>query len=318
MKVLLVLISIVCLMPLKGLAQSNQIIVHDPVAIQVNDKYYVFNTAPGIACWESDDLKNWENISPVFEEAPIWAKEKVPKFNGNIWAPDICFHNNQFYLYYSISSFGSNRSCIGVATNKTLDKSDPDFKWVDHGAVVNSVHGRDNFNAIDPNLIFDENGVAWLSFGSFWGGLKLVKLNDDLISIAEPQEWYNIASREKTTTYGEIEAPFIFKKNGYYYLFASFDFCCKGEESTYNVRVGRSKKVTGPYFDKDSINMNQGGGSYVIGPNDTYYGIGHNSVYTFNDIDYMFSHGYDKKKKGRPILVTHKISWDDNAWPIIK
>lgn len=305
-------------------AQSNQIIVHDPVAIESEGVYYIFNTGRGIASWKSTDLNSWQFLKPVFNQSPEWAKAEVPKFDGNIWAPDISFHNGKYYLYYSISSFASNRSCIGVATNSTLDPENPSFKWEDHGKVIESVPGRDNWNAIDPNLIIDETGKPWLSFGSFWGGLKMVKLNDDLLSLANPEEWHTIASRERDLLLDEtdpgnasIEAPFVFKKGNFYYLFASYDLCCRGANSTYNVRVGRSEKLTGPYIDKKGISMLHGGGTLIAGSDENYFGKGHNSVYTFNNTDYMFLHGYEKKDRGTPKLLKYVLYWDENGWPYI-
>jgi len=305
-------------------AQSNPIVVHDPVAIESDGYYYIFNTGRGIANWKSNDLKKWEHLKPVFTVSPAWAKAEVPLFDGNIWAPDISFHNGLYYLYYSISSFGSNRSCIGVATNATLDPQKPEYKWTDHGKVIESVSGRDNWNAIDPNLIFDENGTPWLAFGSFWGGIKLVKLNSNLISIAMPQQWHTIASRDRDPLLDEgdpgnaaIEAPFVFKKGNYYYLFVSFDLCCRGANSTYNVRVGRSEKVTGPYLDKNGVSMLQGGGTLIAGGDVNFFGKGHNSVYNFNNTDYMFLHAYDKKDNGAPKLMKYVLKWDKNDWPFI-
>ena len=309
---------------LSGFAQSTQIVVHDPVAIEADGKYYMYSTGVGIASWQSDDLVNWKFLAQVFAEIPAWCKQEVPRFDGNIWAPDISFHNNKYYLYYSISSFASNRSVIGVATNVTLDPNNENYRWVDHGPVIESVPGRDNWNAIDPNLIFDEKGVPYLSFGSFWGGLKLVRLNPDLLSVAKPQEWETLASRErdfqlddKDPGNGAIEAPLIINANGYYYLFVSFDLCCRGSRSTYNVRVGRSKELMGPYLDKENTPLTQGGGTLLVKGDENYYGIGHNSVYEFNEQYYMFSHAYDIHDKGKPKLVVHKLNWDAEGWPLV-
>jgi arabinan endo-1,5-alpha-L-arabinosidase len=245
--------------------------VHDPVAIASDGAYYMFSTGRGIASWTSDDKVNWRYLGRVFKEVPAWCKQEVPKFDGNIWAPDISFHNGTYYLYYSISSFASNRSAIGVVTNVTLDPESADYEWVDHGIVVESVAGRDHYNAIDPNLVLDEDGTPWLTFGSFWGGMKLVQMNDDLLSVAEPERWATIASRERTFGLeaedpgdGAIEAPFIINKDGYYYLFVSFDLCCRGARSTYNVRVGRSEVITGPYLDRAGVSMEKGGGTLVV------------------------------------------------------
>ncbi len=298
--------------------------MHDPVAIEADGAYYIFNTGVGIANLRSTDLESWQYMGPVFPSSPEWAKTEVPKFDGNIWAPDISFHNGKYYLYYSISSFASNRSCIGVATNLTLDRNNPAYRWEDHGKLIESVPGRDNWNAIDPNLIFDENGTPWLSFGSFWGGLKIVKLSNDLLSVATPQEWHTIASRERDSSLDEtdpgnaaIEAPFIFRKGDYYYLFVSFDLCCRAENSNYNVRYGRSKSVIGPYVDKNGVDLMQGGGTLLLAGDEKFYGVGHNSVYTFKGNDYLLCHGYLKSEKGTPILITKKLVWDNEGWPII-
>jgi len=307
-----------------GITSSAQnISVHDPVAIKQGDTYYLFCTGRGIGAYSSKDLKNWEREPGVFEEKPEWTDTVVPGFRNHIWAPDISFHNNTYYIYYSVSAFGKNTSAIGVATNKTLDSNDENYKWVDHGIVVQSVPGRDLWNAIDPNLVIDENNTPWLSFGSFWNGMKMVKLNSDLISIAQPQEWYTIARRERSfdtedTSAGSasIEAPFVFKKNGYYYLFVSWDYCCRGEDSTYKVVVGRSEKATGPYIDKDGKPLNSGGGTLFIEGNKNWNGIGHNSAYTFDGKDYYISHGYDANDEGRSKLIIKEISWS-NEWPVI-
>ncbi|WP_262922878.1 family 43 glycosylhydrolase [Hymenobacter cellulosilyticus] len=172
---------------------------HDPVLIRQDGTYYMFGTGPGIAVWSSKDRLNWTREQPVFAQAPAWAVQAVPGFqNNHIWAPDISFHNGVYSLFYSISAFGKNTSCIGLATNKTLNPKSPDYKWIDHGRVIQSVPGRDMWNAIDPNLIRDEAGTPWLSFGSFWEGIKLVKLRPDLKAPAQPEQWRTLARRPGT------------------------------------------------------------------------------------------------------------------------
>jgi arabinan endo-1,5-alpha-L-arabinosidase len=305
-------------------AQTSTISVHDPVMIKQDSVYYLFCTGRGVAIWSSSNLKDWKNEKPVFAQPPEWALKAVKGYRGHTWAPDISYHNGLYYLYYSVSAFGKNTSCIGVATNKTLHPSSPAYRWEDHGKVVQSIPGRDMWNAIDPNLIVDENNTPWLSFGSFWNGIKLVKLNNDRLSVAQPEEWYTIASRPRSaaipdTSAGDaaIEAPFIFKKGNYYYLFVSFDYCCRGVNSTYKVVVGRSERVSGPYVDKDGLPMAKGGGSLVIaGDKVNWFGAGHNAVYTFDGNDYIIYHGYDAKDNGRSKLVIHTINWQD-GWPIL-
>ncbi|MBF9252835.1 arabinan endo-1,5-alpha-L-arabinosidase [Pontibacter sp. 172403-2] len=311
--------------PVTSAQNKQQISVHDPVMIRQDSTYYLFCTGRGIAVWSSEDMVNWEREDAVFANPPAWATEVVPDFKNHIWAPDISYHNGQYYLYYSVSAFGKNTSAIGVATNKTLHPSDPDFKWVDHGIVVQSVPGRDMWNAIDPNLVLDEQGQPWLAFGSFWEGLKLVKLKQKMLSIADdPQEWHTLVKRDRSDTLdardpgnGAVEAPFIYKKGNYYYLFASFDYCCRGPESTYKMVVGRSDKVTGPYVDKEGKKMTRGGGTLLLEGDKNWYGVGHNAVCNFNGQDYLIFHAYDAADKGKPKLRIEKLSWDKNGWPIV-
>lgn len=311
--------------PLHG--QALDVRVHDPVMIEQQGTYYLFNTGRGVGVMRSRDMKTWEAQPPVFAEVPEWTAT-VPNFRGaSLWAPDISYHDGTYYLYYSVSSFGSNNSAIGVATNRTLDPADPAFRWVDHGPVVRSVRGRDMWNAIDPNLVVDDDGTPWLSFGSFWSGMKLVQLAPDRLSVAQPQRWHTIAARDRywrlpdaaagDTLNSAIEAPFIFRKDGWYYLFVSWDRCCAGANSTYKVVVGRSRQVTGPYLDREGEDMRFGGGSLVVGGNEAFPGVGHSSTYTFNGTDYLVFHGYDVADSGRSKLWIQPIAWDADGWPTV-
>jgi arabinan endo-1,5-alpha-L-arabinosidase len=305
---------------------TRQTSVHDPVMIKQGDTYYLFCTGWGISFFSSKERKNWKKEKPVFAEVPQWAVAAIPSFRGHIWAPDISFHNGHYYLYYSVSAFGKNTSCIGLAINKTLDPASPDFKWEDKGKVIQSIPGRDMWNAIDPNQIDDENGNHWLVFGSFWNGMKLVKLNNDLTAVAQPEEWHTVAARPRDFTIADtsagdaaIEAPFIIKKEKYYYLFVSWDYCCRGEKSNYKVVVGRSEKLTGPYIDKAGVAMTQNGGSIIVeGDNKEWFGAGHSSTYNFDGKYYIIYHGYDAKDKGKPKLIIDELQWDSEGWPSIK
>lgn len=301
---------------------QQNISVHDPVMIRQDSVYYIFCTGFGVSVWSSVNRKDWKKERPVFSDVPQWAVAAVPGFKGHIWAPDISFHNGKYYLYYAVSAFGKNTSCIGLAINKTLNPASADYKWVDHGKVIESVPGRDMWNAIDPNLVMDENDTPWLAFGSFWNGIKLVKLNHDLTSVAEPEKWYTIAARPRdfllpdtTAGDGAIEAPFIFQKDAYYYLFVSWDYCCRAEKSNYKMMVGRSKNITGPYLDKNGLEMSKNGGTLVLQGDKDWYGVGHNSTYTFEGKDYLIFHGYDAHDKGKPKLRIEQLNWDKDGWP---
>lgn len=308
-------------------AQHVDVPVHDPVMIEADGTYYLFETGEGISVWSSPDMENWRRAGSVFETAPDWATDVVPDFDNDIWAPDISRHDGTYYLYYAVSSFGSNRSAIGVATNATLDPDAPSYEWTDHGIVVESVPGRNLWNAIDPNLVVDEDRTPWLTFGSFWQGIKLVKLDDSLTDLAEPEEWHTIAGRHRYWKLderdaggrmnGAIEAPFIFKEGDYYYLFVSWGLCCRGPESTYRVVVGRSKDVTGPYLDKEDQEMRLGGGSIVMDGNSDWAGVGHSATYTFNGTDYLVFHGYDVSDEGRSKLWIEEIDWGEFGWPTV-
>jgi arabinan endo-1,5-alpha-L-arabinosidase len=311
--------------PIGTVTPTRETPVHDPVMIKEGDTYYLFSTGNGLQVYSSKDMKNWQKRMPVFTRVPEWVTKALPNYRGSsMWAPDINYHNGKYYLYYAVSAFGKNTSCIGLAVNKTLDSASKDYKWEDMGKVIQSVPGRDLWNAIDANLIIDENKTPWLAFGSFWEGMKLVKLNSDLASVAQPEQWYTIARRPRAFSAPDssagnaaIEAPFIFKKGPYYYLFVSWDYCCRGEKSDYKVVAGRSEKVMGPYLDKNGVSLAQNGGSLVVqGDNKEWYGAGHNSTYTFDGKDYIIYHGYDAKDRGRSKLIIRELAWE-NGWPVV-
>ena len=303
---------------------AKEVSVHDPVMAKEGDTYYVYSTGPGITFYSSKDMQNWTPEGRVFKGQPVWAKKAAPTFDDHIWAPDIQFHNGKYYLYYSVSGFGKNTSGIGVTVNKTLNPRSPDYKWEDQGMVLQSVPHRDDWNAIDPNVIEDQQGNGWMSFGSFWSGLKIVKLNKEWTGLAEPQEWHAIASRTNGASHagadagvGEIEAPYIFRKGDYYYQFASFGLCCKKGDSTYHVMVGRSKAVTGPYLDKSGVDMMKGGGSLVIAGDKDWKGLGHNSAYTMDGKDYLVLHAYETADNYLQKLKIMEMKWDKNGWPTV-
>jgi arabinan endo-1,5-alpha-L-arabinosidase len=304
-----------------GPAFALQVEVHDPVMAKDGDHYYVFSTGPGITIYRSPDLERWTWVGRVFDGEPDWARRVVPGFTGHLWAPDIFEKDGRFYLYYSVSAFGKNTSAMGVAISETLDPSAPDYGWVDQGMVLQSVPNRDHWNAIDPAIVEDEQGTAWMSFGSFWEGIKLVKLAPDLVSVAEPQEWHSLAKRPRDPAApdadpgeGAIEAPYIFRKDGWYYLFVSFDKCCRGMDSTYNIRVGRSRSVTGPYLDRDGRPMLEGGGTLVLAGDENWVALGHNAAYTFDGEDWLVFHAYETADNAKQKLRILPINWDE-GWP---
>ncbi len=289
--------------------------VHDPVIIKEQDTYYVFCT--GGAIRRSKDLRNWTLAGYVFGKGqlPAWTRQEVPGSKGGYWAPDISSYKGTYRLYYAVSTFGKNDSVIGLATNVTLDPDNPDYKWVDEGMVFRS-HHDDNFNAIDPNLITDEEGRQWLDFGSFWGGIKMRRIDAATGKLSsEDTTLYSLASRPHAQRQPDaIEAPFIVHHGSFYYLFASFDFCCRGVNSTYYTVVGRSREVTGPYFDADGKPMTEGGGTRLTAPTNLWRGPGHEGILLQRSgPDLMVFHAYDAAT-GKPHLQISTISWE-NEWP---
>ncbi len=301
--------------------------VHDPVMAYADSTYYLFCTGLGIQQMTSKDRKTWKVLpQPVMTVMPKWTGDSVPGFMHHVWAPDIIKWHGYWWLAYSCSTFGKNGSAIGLLKNHSLDFP----TWKDEGCIVSSREKRDNWNAIDPNFVIDENDDPWLVWGSFWDGIQLAKL-DTTMHIAKGEKPRTIARRyspknpnrmaNPTSKYAgtnAIEAPFIMKHGGYYYLFVSWDYCCMGSKSTYRVAVGRSKTVDGPYVDRDGVDMREGGGTSVIaGDKKTFEAIGHCATYTMNGEDIYISHGYSVEHQGAAILVQRPIRWTADGWPEI-
>ncbi|MFC4655819.1 arabinan endo-1,5-alpha-L-arabinosidase [Rheinheimera marina] len=304
-------------------ATPQQVSIHDPVLAKQNGQYFLYSTGPGITFYQSADLTHWTLAGRVFATEPDWAKQVAPSFNGHLWAPDIFHYQGQYYLFYSVSAFGKNTSAIGVTVSKSLNPKDADYGWQDQGIVLHSVPERDLWNAIDPALILDEQGEPWMSFGSFWGGLKLVKLDQSLRKLAQPEQWVTLAKAERPWQLAdsepgpaELEAPFIYQKDGYYYLFVSYGKCCRGKDSTYHIVVGRSKTLQGPYLDKDGKPMSEGGGTMLLKGNTDWPGLGHNSVYAMDGKDYLVFHAYEQADNGLQKLKITALQWQD-GWPVV-
>ena len=305
---------------------DGDLAVHDPAIMKEGNTYYVFATgrAPGgvgiipIRC--STDMRHWALCGSVFQKLPDWVAKEVPKAR-DAWAPDISFFNGKYHLYYALSSFGVNDSAIGLATNETLDPKSPKYQWADEGMVVRSRAGEDDFNAIDPNLAIESKDKLWLNWGSFWGGIKMKRIDPQTGKLSSKDTTlYSLASRPRGKPHqtppveGAIEAPFITRHGDYWYLFASFDFCCRGVRSDYNVVAGRSKKITGPYLDKSGEPMTEGGGTPVVAAvTPMWHGAGHEAVFRDGKTDYLLFHAYDPAT-GRPQLQISTMAWDD-GWP---
>ncbi|MDE0880305.1 MAG: arabinan endo-1,5-alpha-L-arabinosidase [Sphingomonas bacterium] len=298
--------------------------VHDPVIIREGDTYHVFSTGLGgqmLDARTSRDMTDWKVEEPPFRQMPDWAAKAIPGAK-NMWAPDISFVDGRYRLYYSVSTFGSNRSAIGLATNATLDAASPSYGWRDEGLVVLSTRS-DDFNAIDPNFIADRDGRHWLALGSFWTGLKLFALDPKTGKLLHPGEKpVSIARRlAPIGAPAPVEAPFIIDHGGSYWLFASYDYCCKGVNSTYYTVVGRSKAVTGPYLGMDGSALMQGGGTIFLRADleeqQRFRGPGHIGAFRDRDgTDHVVYHAYDRQKNGAPTLRVATIRWGADGWPV--
>ncbi len=301
--------------------------IHDPVMAKDGDTYYVYGTGPGVSTLYSKDLKTWQKGNPVFDKDPEWVKEALPDFKGDIWAPDIIFYQGKYNLFYACNAKpGKPHAAIGHASTPTLNPKSPNYKWTDHGKIVQSVLNRDMWQAIDPNVIVDEQGTPWFIFGSFWDGIKAVKMTDDMMKLKWPEEWHSISRRpstQKMYNYGledsQTEGAFLYKHGDYYYQFVSFDMCCRGVKSNYHIVVGRSKSVTGPYVDRAGFSMMDGGGTVVaIGDGKKWAALGHNSVYKIDGKEYLFAHGYSIADNGISQLIVTELKWDSEEWPIVE
>lgn len=302
--------------------------VHDPVMAYEDGVYYAFYTGWNIGCMTSTDRRTWSvKRDGLLKSIPAWTHDSVPGFERHVWAPDVIRWRNRWWMAYSCSTFGKNTSAIGLLSASTLASAD----WQDEGCLVASKGRRDNWNAIDPAFVVDRNDSLWMAWGSFWDGIQMAPLGmcDGRLQLDgyprtiarryyrnAPEGQENPTSRHAGVN--AIEAPFILHHDGYYYLFVSWDYCCRGEKSTYRVVVGRSKEVYGPYVDREGRPMYAGGGTPVIaGDGTNFEAAGHCAAYHFPDGETFVCHGYSIPLHGQSILVQRRMVWED-GWPKLR
>ncbi|MDB1090015.1 arabinan endo-1,5-alpha-L-arabinosidase [Streptomyces sp. ACA25] len=284
---------------------TGDIRLHDPSFVKrPSGGYLVAHTAHGIGLKTSTDRTAFRNAGTVFPGGAPWT---TPYTGGdrNLWAPHISYHGGRYFLYYSASTFGSNRSAIFLATSPSGDSG----TWTDQGLVIES-RESDNFNAIDPDVVVDDQGRWWMSFGSFWSGIKLIQL-DPATGKRTGSAFHALAGRGG----GPVEAPTLFRHGAHYYLFASFDLCCRGADSTYRIVVGRSTQVTGPYLDRDGRAMMSGGGTEILAGHGSIHGPGHQDVFADTDSDILAYHYYTPN--GTAQLGINWLGWDTAGWPYV-
>jgi len=292
--------------PLKG-----DIRVHDPVMIKEGNTYFIFHTGKGISVKTSTDKITWRRSGSVFslDHFPTWHKKDIPNQDGSLWAPDIHYRNRKYYLYYSVSAWMNFNSSIGLATNTTLDSTNPNYKWVDEGQIISYNNGGDSVNVIDPQAFTDKDGKFWLLYGSYKAGLRLTELD------STTGKFLNDPPRLTTLTTTLGEGVFLIHTSEYYYIFASRGRCCAGLESTYQIVMGRSKNIQGPYLNKEGKSWVQNNYSIFLSGDSTEPGRGHNGFFTEGDTTYIVYHAYTRAAKGTSLLNIKPLFIDDTGWP---
>lgn len=293
---------------------NRNLIVHDPATpVFAEDSWWVFGTGRRILVAKSPDLIDWSILPPALSSLPPWSAEIAPgNKRSHFWAPDLVRIGGLWHLYYSVSEFGKNTSAIGLATSPTLDPSAPGHVWTDRGIAIRSGPG-DHYNAIDPSVLAAADGRLWMAFGSFWGGLFLVELDPATgLRLAPDSPVHPLAYS------AEIEAPTLYQRGEYYYLFFNEGLCCKGVASTYRILVGRSRSVTGPYLDDRGRDLRDGGGRDFLAAEGDAIGPGHAGLYRDSKgVEWLSFHFYDRTRQGIPYLGVRRLAWTDDAWPLI-
>jgi arabinan endo-1,5-alpha-L-arabinosidase len=298
--------------------------VRDPSIMRQGNTYYVFSTDAGgnisghlpIRC--SQDKVNWQLCGAVFSQIPAWVQTAEPGI-GSLWAPDISYFNGLYHLYYAGSMFAKNTSVIGLATNTTLDPSDPAYQWADQGLVLSST-STDDFNAIDPTILVDTDGSVWMTYGSYWTGIKQQQIDPATGKLLAPnQTVYSLATRPGVQ-FDPIEGSSLVHQGSYYYLFVSFDDCCNPNPylDTYKIMVGRSTSVHGPFSDAGGTAMLEGGGTLLLGGNgSTWNAPGGETAYLDSQNGDVITFHALHLPDGGAYLFVNSLAWP-NGWPQIQ
>lgn len=290
--------------------------VHDPSMLirPTPPRYGLFGTGPGIQFRTSTDRVTYTTPLPAFPvgtEPAWWSTYTDPEHPTGIWAPDVSYRNGQYWMYYSASSWGSQHSAIGLATSSTGLSG----TWQDRGIVIQSKSG-DAYNAIDPNLVVTPAGQWYLTFGSWHRGIYSITLNPATGKRpASPPAPVQLAERS-----GGIEAPYVYRRGGYYYLFTSWGTCCRNRSTTtYNIRVGRSTSPTGPFADRTGTALLQGGGTLVLEGHDFVQAAGGQGVFleTNDNRDRLYYHYYDERDDYQHYLGINVLNWTGDGWPYL-
>lgn len=298
--------------------------VHDPTVVirQSDGTYFRFATFEDIQIATAPSLQGpWTSQGPVL---PNGSLVQVSGANANsVWAPDAHLIGDTYYVYYAVSSLGSQNSGIGVATSTTMDSG----TWVDHGAL--DIPSSADYNLIDPNLFTQDGSSFLLTFGSYWDGIYQIPMSDpSTIEVgAGPQ---NMAFNPTGNHPVEGSYQFWWPVNGvdYYYLFLSVGICCNtppnlpppGQE--YHINVCRSTSPTGPFIDQTGLDCLNGGGTLLLGSHDNVYAPGGQGVIYDPNLDsiVLYYHyidptiGYDTEDYQ---FGYNLLSIGDDGWPFV-
>ena len=300
--------------------------VLDPSIIRQGSTYYAFSTDvagyPGngnIPVHCSQDKINWVSCGSVFPNGmPDWIPRKVPGVVG-LWAPDISYFNGEYHLYYNGSKLHTQETVIGLATNTTLDPSAPDSKWVDRGMVIQSKKG-DDFNALDPTILVDSDKSVWLTYGSYWSGIKQRQIDAVTgMPLTSNPTRYDLATRPGVP-HNPIEGASLVHHGSYYYLFVSVDYCCEqnNADNNYKQAVGRSLSPHGPFVDEAGARMMNGGGTVLLKGDRTWNAPGGGTAFFDSESgeSLIVFHAHNLDKSNTPYQWVKTLKWENN-WPAI-
>ncbi|KIM45479.1 glycoside hydrolase family 43 protein [Hebeloma cylindrosporum] len=294
----------VALAQVPPISLSGDTAVHDPTLCKdKNGKYFVFATAPGIAIRTSTDRITWTFEGAMWPNGAPWTDAYTGQSNANLWAPECHYTGSEFLVWYAAST-GSLNSAIFLAKSSTGAPG----SFTNLGLVTSTSTAND-YNAIDPSVLI-ENGTWNFALGSYYTGIKYMTL-DPSTGIASNSSVTSLARRFAAD--GAVEGSTIYKYGSYYYLFTSWDMCCHGTSSTYNIRVGRSSTVNGGYVDKSGVALTSGGGTLVLGSHGNIIGPGGQFVYTDNDGPILVYHYYTPY--GSRLGINH-LNFS-SGWPVV-
>jgi len=292
-------------------ALDGEIIIHDPsTVISDNGHFYTYGTGNGLPILMSDDGWTWRRAGSLMSAVPGGkaGPAVLAKGGNNTWAPDVIHIGDRFFVYYAAPAT-QPRSAIGLLVCRTLDPGSPNYGCEDGGPVVWS-DGIEDSNAIDPGVLLDPDGRLWLTYGSYFGYIRLVELDPKTGKRRYPDHPpVNIAIN--------AEASILIYRDSWYYLLLTHGSCCIGANSTYNIRMGRSRKVTGPYLDNMGIDMIEGGGKLFAGSRGRHIGPGHFGLLDLGEGVQKFSLHYeaDLDRGGVSVLDIRPLLWRD-GWPV--